>query len=124
MNDPKEHQKMINMEYKYDSDDVNQILNIIKEKDPPRDVFHMPPIGEQDNKLIEFLNDEKNENEKPSKRTLLIPYLIGHRADGHWVGIVVRFTNNIVQNIEYYDSMAGGSMPDKLKQELKQIYGR
>lgn len=116
----------INSKYKYTDDDVNKILKIIvteSTKKWPRPTFYIAPISEQSNKLVTLLREEKENNKKHVIRILLIPYLIGYHKDGHWVGIVVRFKNNNAEEIEYYDSLPGGKMTQKLKKDLKNVYG-
>lgn len=99
----------VNTEYKYEDMDICAILDLrLRKKNLMKSsrIFTIAPIAEQENKLVEFLSDEKKKHKRWPIRTLLIPYLIGCTTDGHWVGIVVKFWKNIPQKLDYYDSLS------------------
>lgn len=120
--------KILHSEYKYSDDDVDKILQIrLKEENPiERDIntfiLHAP-IGGSERKFLEFLKEERRNDIHHPNRTLLVPYLDGDHENGHWVGVVLRFQNNIPTTIEYYDSLKR-QIPLELTQQLENAYGK
>lgn len=111
-------------EYKYRDIDVNEIMKrrLKEEKLTGCDIYFLAPIAESEDKFIEFLGDESRNHAENPNRTLLIPYLNGHYQDGHWVGVVVRFDQNVATKVEYYDSLIR-PIPIELERNIKTAYG-
>lgn len=117
---------MGNTEYTYEDAGISSILDCGLLQDnltKSTDMFTVAPIVEQKNILVEFLSNKKKDHHQWPNRILFIPYLIGRHKDGYWIGVVVRFQNNIVQKISSCDPLFR-PLTKKIKEDLMQIYGK
>lgn len=118
---------LVNTEYCYDVEDIAKILQQRVSEERLRNTFPIDPIFHREKQLIGHLEKEKIDHSQSTNRTVLIPYLVVSYDDGNWIGILVEFSDNSVQRVEYFDS-ASKSMSKQLLQKLnfglKEVYGK